>query len=53
MKPKQRSKGDSYRPIIQVLKAKNGTPTRISLNGHQYALVHPDYINGYKSKVSN
>lgn len=51
--PKPRSKGEAFRPTVQVLKVKNGTPTSISFNGHQYALVHPDYINGNKNKVSH
>lgn len=50
--PKPRQKGDSFRPVIQVLKAKNGVPTSIVFNGHQYALVHPHYINGNKNKFT-
>jgi hypothetical protein len=50
---KARSKGDKYRPVVQVMKAKNGTPTRIEFNGHSYALVHDDYINGRKNQVKN
>jgi hypothetical protein len=50
---KARSKGDKYRPIVQVMKAKNGTPTRIEFNGHSYALVHDDYINGRKNQLKN
>lgn len=50
---KQRVKGDIFRPIVTVRKAKNGTPTSIEFNGFQYALVHSDYINGGKNKVRN
>jgi hypothetical protein len=41
-KPKQRSKGDVFRPVVEVVKVKNGTPTRIEMNGHAYILVHAD-----------
>ncbi|MGF6951903.1 hypothetical protein QF028_004408 [Neobacillus sp. B4I6] len=53
VKPKLREKGETFRPIVQVLKTKNGEPTSISFNGNQYALVHPRYINGGKNKVKN
>jgi hypothetical protein len=51
-KYKLREKGDQFRPVVEVLKAKNGTPTKVSFNGQEYALVHGDYINGGKSKIS-
>ncbi|MEH7392586.1 hypothetical protein [Bacillus sp. JJ1474] len=51
-KPKARQKGDSFRPVVEVLKAKNGVPTRIEFNGQSYTLVHADYINGNKNKVA-
>ncbi len=50
-KYKTRIKGDTFRPILEVLKAKNGVPTKVSFNGQVYALVHSDYINGNKNKV--
>lgn len=50
-KPKPREKGESFRPVVKVLKAKNGVPTSIEMCGQRYALVHPDYINGNKNKV--
>jgi hypothetical protein len=50
-KPKAREKGEIFRPVVHVMKAKNGTPTKIMFNGHEFALIHPDYINGGKSKV--
>lgn len=49
-KPKQRQKGDSFRPVVHVKKSKNGVPTRVDFNGYSYALVHNDYINGNKNK---
>ena len=53
VKPKLREKGEIFRPIVQVTKAKNGTPTRIEFNGHSYALVHDNYINGRKNQVKS
>lgn len=50
MRIKPRGKGDIFRPIVTVMKSKNGTPTKISFNGQEYALVHADYINGHKGK---
>ena len=50
-KPKQREKGDIFRPVVTVQKAKNGTPTKVEFNGFEYALIHTNYINGSKSKV--
>jgi hypothetical protein len=50
-KPKQRQKGDCFRPVVHVIKAKNGVPTRIEFNGQNYALVHDNHINGHKNKV--
>lgn len=52
-KPFARQKGDSFRPIVHVKKCKNGVPTRVDFNGHSYALVHNDYINGKKNKVKH
>jgi hypothetical protein len=46
-----REKGDRYRPIVTILKQKNGTPTKVLISGEEYALVPKDYINGYKSQV--
>ncbi|WP_017379756.1 hypothetical protein [Paenisporosarcina sp. TG-14] len=48
MKPKLRAKGDTYRPLTKVLKEKNGLPTKVELNGYEYALIHPSFINGHK-----
>lgn len=52
MKVKPRGKGDTYRPVITVLKSKNGTPTKVAFNGQEYALVHDDYLNGNKNKFA-
>jgi len=49
MKP--REKGEKYRPYVEVLKQKNGVPTKIAVSGQVYALVHEDYINGRKNQV--
>lgn len=49
-RPKQRAKGEIYRPVVKVLKAKQGTPTKVSFNNHEYALIHQDYINGRKNQ---
>jgi hypothetical protein len=49
-KPKQRSKGDVFRPAVEVIKAKNGTPTRIEMNGHAYILAHADSFQERKKK---
>ena len=52
-KPKQREKGESFRPVVQVVKVKNGIPTRIEFNGQSYALVHEDQFTERKKKVNN
>lgn len=46
----ERQKGDKYRPVVRVLKAKKGVPTKINVSGNEYALIHPDYVNGNKNK---
>lgn len=50
MRIKPRSKGEQYRPTVTVQKVKQGIPTKISFNGHEYALIHSDYVNGRKGK---
>lgn len=45
-KQKQRTKGETYRPVVKVLKAKKGVPTKVRFSGFEYALVHPDHTNG-------
>ncbi|WP_157796509.1 hypothetical protein [Bacillus sp. FJAT-45037] len=52
-KYKDREKGDVYRPVVEVRKAKDGVPTSVRFGGHMYALVHDHYINGGKSKFKN
>lgn len=49
-KGKSREKGNIFRPVTTVLKVRNGVPTKVSFNGMEYALIHPDYINGNKNK---
>jgi hypothetical protein len=51
MPVKSRVKGETFRPMVSVLKEKNGVPTKVKFNGVEYALVHADYINGGKSRV--
>ncbi len=50
LKIKPRTKGEQYRPTVTVQKVKQGIPTKISFNGHEYALIHSDYVNGRKGK---
>lgn len=51
MKPKQRTKGDVFRPVVTVVKAKRGVPTKVKFNGFEYALIHPDNAQGGIRKV--
>jgi LEA14-like dessication related protein len=44
-----RAKGDKYRPIVTINKLKNGTPTVITVSGHQYTLQHPDQYRRAKN----
>ena len=37
-----RHKGDRYRPIVTILKMKNGVPTVIEVSGKRYQLQHVD-----------
>lgn len=40
---RQRHKGDRYRPVVTILKLKNGTiPTVIQVSGRTYILRHED-----------
>ena len=45
MKPK-RKVGDTYRPIVHILKTKKGTPTVIKVSGEEYILRHKDQYRG-------
>lgn len=49
-KQKQRTKGETYRPVVKVLKVKKGVPTKVRFSGFEYSLVHPDHINGRTGK---
>ena len=37
-----RKAGDTYRPIVHILKVKNETPTVIKVSGEEYILRHKD-----------
>ena len=44
----QRLVGQRYRPLVKVLKVKNGIPTVIEVGGLSYQLQHPQqWIAGY------
>lgn len=49
---KSRAKSEVFRPVTTVLKEKNGVPTKVKFNGQEYALIHPQYINGNKNKFT-
>lgn len=44
------NRGDKYRPVVIVLKVKNGLPTVISIGGQVYILQHKDGYTGKKAK---
>ena len=46
------NKGDTFNPVVTVLKEKNGLPTSIKINNHTYALVHNNTVNGAKNKAN-
>ncbi|WP_156290760.1 hypothetical protein [Oceanobacillus salinisoli] len=48
---KPRIKGEKYRPTVEVLRERNGKPTKVIFNGRVFAWVPDDYINGNKNKV--
>ena len=37
-----RKVGDTYRPIVTILKVKKGLPTVIKVSGQEYILRHKD-----------
>lgn len=43
-------KGDTFRPVVTVLKTKGDAITKIAIDGQEYTLLHKDHINGNKSK---
>jgi TolA-binding protein len=49
-----RQEGDKYRPVVTVLKAKKGKPTKVLMSGMEYELLPEhekmkrDYINASK-----
>ena len=48
MKKYDRPKGHRYRPVVTVLKVKNGVPTVIRVSGREYVLRTPDQFNQRK-----
>ena len=38
--------GESYRPLVTIVKVKNGLPTVITLSGQVYVLRSPDQYQG-------
>lgn len=46
-----RTEGEKYRPIVKVLKTRNGVPTKVFISGQEYVLepehekLKRDYIN--------
>ncbi|QKS71679.1 hypothetical protein FLK61_34205 [Paenalkalicoccus suaedae] len=44
--PVLRDKGDRYRPVVTVAKAKKGVPTVVEISGQRYTLTHPDHKRG-------
>ena len=45
-----RKAGDTYRPIVHILKAKKGKPTIIRVSGEEYTLRHKDQFRGRKGQ---
>ena len=45
-----RKVGDTYRPIVHILKAKKDKPTVIKVSGEEYVLRHKDQYRGGKRK---
>ena len=42
--------GDTYRPIVHILKVKNDKPTVIKVSGREYTLRHEDQFRGRKGQ---
>lgn len=47
----ERKAGQTMTKVIKIIKARKGVPTKIEVEGEQYALVPKEYIDGHKSKV--
>ena len=43
-----RKVGDTYRPIVHILKVKKDKPTVIKVSGEEYILRHKDQYRGRK-----
>ena len=41
-----RKVGDTYRPIVHILKVKKNKPTVIKVSGEEYILKHKDQYKG-------
>ena len=46
----KRKVGDTYRPIVHILKTKNDRPTVIKVSGREYTLRHNDQFRGRKGQ---
>ena len=42
----KRKVGDTYRPIVHILKVKKNKPTVIKVSGEEYILKHKDQYKG-------
>ena len=42
----ERKAGDTYRPIVHILKVKKDKPTVIKVSGEEYLLRHKDQYRG-------
>ena len=42
--------GDTYRPIVHILKVKNDRPTVIKVSGREFTLRHEDQFRGRKGQ---
>ena len=45
-----RKVGDTYRPIVHILKIKNDRPTVIKVSGREYTLRNEDQFRGRKGQ---
>ena len=45
-----RKVGDTYRPIVHILKVKNDKPTVIKVSGREYTLRNEDQFRGRKGQ---
>ena len=45
-----RKVGETYRPIVHILKIKNDRPTVIKVSGREYTLRHKNQFRGRKGQ---